>query len=350
VVIESDDWGSIRTPSAEVYRHLSRIGYKPDDDPYMKYDSLESNDDMTCLFEVLSSVKDAKGDPAVLTANSVVANPDFEAIARSGFTTYHYEPFTTTLDRYPGRSEVYRYWKEGIANKLFVPQYHGREHLHVEQWMKALQKGDKLQKEAFELGMISISSMPSRFRCAFMEGLEHFDGDSRELKKEILITGHRLFVEKTGITPLSFIANCYIWDEHVEQVIHELGICTMQGTLYQDMGENKRRRLHYTGEKNSLGLYYTVRNSFFEPSVDQNFNWVDECLSRIKIAFRWHKPAIISSHRLNFIGSIDVANRDRNLASLRTLLQTIIKTWPDVEFIHSGELAEVISSSKNGIK
>lgn len=52
---------------------------------------------------------------------------------------------------------------------------------------------------------------------------------------------------------------------------------------------------------------------------------VDECLSRINIAFRWGKAAVISSHRLNFIGNIDSQNRDGNLILFRKLLNGIVK-------------------------
>jgi len=80
------------------------------------------------------------------------------------------------------------------------------------------------------------------------------------------------------------------------------------------------------------------RNGLFEPSLDQNIDWVDKCLESINIAFRWNKPAVIGTHRLNFIGSIDPNNRDRNLKMFDELLKKIITKWPDVEFISSKDL------------
>ena len=53
VVIESDDWGSIRMPSREVYDEFLRRGIRVDRDPYCRYDRLESREDMSRLFEVL---------------------------------------------------------------------------------------------------------------------------------------------------------------------------------------------------------------------------------------------------------------------------------------------------------
>ena len=42
LVIESDDWGAVRTPSKEAYTYLKIKGLNMDKDPYCKFDSLES--------------------------------------------------------------------------------------------------------------------------------------------------------------------------------------------------------------------------------------------------------------------------------------------------------------------
>jgi hypothetical protein len=52
---------------------------------------------------------------------------------------------------------------------------------------------------------------------------------------------------------------------------------------------------------------------------------VGECLKDIQNAFFWKKPAIITSHRLNFIGFIHPENRERNLKQFRELLRNHIK-------------------------
>jgi len=66
-------------------------------------------------------------------------------------------------------------------------------------------------------------------------------------------------------------------------------------------------------------------------------------MSEINIAFRMKKPAIISSHRINYVGFIDSSNRDRNLKSLNQLLTRILEKWPDVEFMTTVELGNSIS-------
>jgi hypothetical protein len=90
------------------------------------------------------------------------------------------------------------------------------------------------------------------------------------------------------------------------------------------------------------GMMHLVRNAFFEPTINGAQNAVADCLNRIEFAFMLRKPAIIGTHRLNFIGSLDEKNRKDNLILFKTLLQKILKKWPDVEFISSDELANLI--------
>ena len=55
VVFESDDWGSIRMPSKEVFKTLSNNGIQVEKSPYCKFDGLESNLDLESLFDLLTS-------------------------------------------------------------------------------------------------------------------------------------------------------------------------------------------------------------------------------------------------------------------------------------------------------
>jgi hypothetical protein len=96
VVFESDDWGSIRMPSAGVLETFISRGFDLASSDYNRIDTLESNVDLELLFGVLQKHKDAAGNPPVLTANCVVGNPDFGKIRESDFSTYFVEPVTET--------------------------------------------------------------------------------------------------------------------------------------------------------------------------------------------------------------------------------------------------------------
>ncbi len=150
VVFESDDWGSIRMPSLEAFNNLKKAGISVEESYYNKFDNLECNDDLESLFEVLSSFNDQNGNYPAFTGVCVIANPDFNKIRECGYKEYFYEPFTETLKRYPEHDRVYRLWNEGVEKRLFVPQFHGREHLNVQRWLRDLQTNDEYVRIAFD--------------------------------------------------------------------------------------------------------------------------------------------------------------------------------------------------------
>lgn len=345
VVIESDDWGSIRMPSRQVYDKLLKEGYPVDRDPFMKYDSLADESDLTSLFEVLSSVKDALGNPAKMTANTIVANPDFAKISASDYSTYHYEPFTTTLNRYPNHARSFDLWKEGMAQGVFHPQFHGREHLNTGRWMKALKRNDPQVRRAFDLGMISIGSGPSDMRFNYMEALDYFSEEEKAEKQAVVSEGLELFRQTFGYPSRSFIACCYVWDKETEQILHKNGVKFIQGVAQQllpRINNHKhtfKKKYHFIGQQNNLSQFYLTRNSYFEPCLlPAGTDHIGYCMKRMEIAFKLNKPAIIASHRLNYVGGIHPENRDANLKLLKELLVRIKSKWPGLEFLSSDQL------------
>jgi hypothetical protein len=111
-----------------------------------------------------------------------------------------------------------------------------------------------------------------------------------------------------------------MWDHHVEKTLSKLGVKYLQWITNQYVpksGKSNNHKIiykkHYFGEKNSSGQRYFFRNVFFEPSIFPNKHWISDCLQRINIAFKCKKPAIIGSHRLNYIGFVNEQNRFQNL-------------------------------------
>jgi len=101
--------------------------------------------------------------------------------------------------------------------------------------------------------------------------------------------------------------------------------------------------------KNRYNQQYLTRNCFFEPNSwehDRNKDWVNDCMHEIEIAFRCHKPATISSHRVNYTGTLHPDNRANGLRKLAVLLSEITKHWPEVEFMTSVELGDLIAERK----
>ena len=351
VVIESDDWGTIRMPSREVYDEFLRKGMHVDRDPECRFDNLATKHDLENLFEVLHSVKDKNGHPAVITANTLSANPVFDKIKECNFTQYYFEPFTETLKRDAAHADAFDLWKQGMAEGVFHPQCHGREHLYVKKWMHALQQGDPLMRTAFDMGVWSLTwlvepSIPKYYMGAFNSGEEE---DIKEF--EIIIDDAlRMFKEIFGFESTSFIATTYEWSPKIEPFLVQRGVKYIQGVFQQKipLDNDQTIRIAYRGfqgTRTKAGLIRLFRNCFFEPSTKPDVDCFSDCMKRIEIAFKWGKAANICAHRVNFIGSIDHANTDRTLPEFKRLLQEIAKRWPDVEFVTSDKLGEIIENS-----
>lgn len=352
VVIESDDWGTIRMPSREVYEEFMRCGIRVDRDPYCRYDNLATKHDLENLFEVLHSVKDKNGHPAVITANTLSANPVFDKIRESNFTQYFFEPFTDTLKRSAAHEGAWEMWQQGMAEGVFHPQSHGREHLYVKKWLRTLQNGDPVTRTALDLGTWGLTSnVDASIRGYYMGAFNSSeDADIREFEK-IIDDALRLFKDIFGFDSKSFIATTYEWSPKVEPFLAQRGVKFIQSTFQQKVpiGDDEGVKVTYRGfqgTRTRAGLIRLFRNCFFEPSTKENYDWVGDCLNRIEIAFKHGKAANICAHRVNFIGSIDSSNTDRNLPEFKRLLQEIVKRWPDVEFVTSDQLGEIIENSK----
>lgn len=351
VVIESDDWGTIRMPLREVYEEFMRRGIRVDRDPYCRYDNLATKHDLENLFEVLHSVRDKNGHPAVITANTLSANPVFDKIKESNFTQYYFEPFTETLKRSDAHDGAWEMWQQGIAEGVFHPQSHGREHLYVKKWLRTLQNGDPVTRTAFDLGTWGLTSLvDSSIKEYYMGAFNSSeDADIKDFEK-IIDDALRVFKELFGFESKSFIATTYEWSPKIEPFLAQRGVkyiqCTFQHKL--PIGDDKGVKVTYRGfqgTRTKAGLIRLFRNCFFEPSTNENYDWVGDCLKRIDIAFKYRKAANISAHRLNFIGSIDSKNTDRTLPEFKRLLQEIVRRWSDVEFVTSDQLGEIIENS-----
>lgn len=342
LVIESDDWGSIRMPSLTAYEKLKAKGLDVES-RYNLTDTLASAEDLELLFNVLRKHKDYVGNSAVFTAVSVVANPDFEKIKAANFTEYYYEPFTETLKRYNKESAI-SIWKQGIQENIFYPEFHAREHLNVQVWLRMLQKSDPESLLAFEEECWGFSAKTPH-NIEYQAAFDLETTADLTFQEESIISGLELFEIIHGYKAKFFIPPNGPFNNSLERAANSNGIKYLGASKVQlePQGNGQfKKKYHWLGQKNKYGQLYLTRNAFFEPN-EPGKDWVASCLDDIHHAFLWKKPAVISSHRTNYIGSLDVVNRKLGLEKLDLLLTEITKRWPDVEFITSTELGNKLS-------
>lgn len=341
IVIECDDWGGIRMPSRDIYEKMIEVGLPMDNGRFTKYDTLEDKEDLELLFEVLLSVKDKNGKPAVMTPVCSVANPDFEKIKEFGYKEYFYEPFPKTLQRYNHHSQTLETWLYGIKDGIFTPELHGREHISVQLWLNKLQEGNENLLKAFDYGFVALNvegipKMARQFRPEFF-----FNNPAQtEFLLNSITSGICLFKEIFGFKPNVFVPSNSIFHPVFEKALIENNVKYLCAFHYMPVPLKNRevkRKFNFNGQKNKEGLTYYSRNCVFEPT-DSGYQGLDYTINQINTAFRWKKPAIISSHRVNFVGGIEIRNREKGLKELQKLLNLIVTKYPDVEFMSSREM------------
>lgn len=337
-----DDYGNVRVESKQARQRMDAQGMKTLN-VFDAYDSLETRDDLSSLFDTLTSVKDCNGNPAVFTCFSVPCNLNFDKIADSGYSAFFNELLPDTFAKaspseYTGAWEL---WKEGINKGILMPAFHGREHLNLKVFKHKLAKRDPEVLTALQnRSYCSISS--SEFNTISYTASYDFDKFSEnESFRELIESGLDNFEKVFGFRTIHFNSPGGREHSSLHKIFSEGGVEILDAPFIkrEHQGDGQYKKVvNFTGKSNSSGQVFCVRNCVFEPSSFTPQNAIDRALVQIERAFFWNMPAIISSHRVNFCGNISEDNRKNGLATLKRLLQEIVKKWPDVEFMSSTKI------------
>lgn len=343
VVFESDDWGSIRMSNKKAWDELLGLGYAVDKRPYERFDTLESAEDLEALFNVLGKYKDYQGNHPVITANMLMANPDFERIEKSRYKDYFFEPVSETYKRYYGDDRALELMSQGLSEGVFMPQCHGREHFNVAEWMQGLQAGDDDLLTAFKYGMCGIAPKAHpEMGNNMMVALRARNELEQKQIESIVNEGLQMFENLWGLKSKTFVAPCYSWNEQLEKVLSDNGVQLIQSARVKKNAYKSSLRHIYCGEKNNYGQVYGIRNCKFEPATNEGGASVEALMMQIDSVFKQRKIAIISTHRINYVSGIDKANLSRTLKILDTFLSKLLMKYPDTIFLSSDKLIDII--------
>lgn len=339
VVFESDDWGAVRNSSKENLNIFSTEYPDIKLDNYQSLDILETDEDILKLKSVLQRHKDSKGEVAKFTLNFATANPDFDKIKQSEYKLFVTEKISDSYRATKNSKRVLELVKEGIQEKCFMPQLHTREHLNGN-FLLADIVTNSIVKRAFDLGIIGVVNDT-------YAGMDSLNVKSSENNKQLLTEAVRNFEEIFGFVPKTYIAPCYVWSEKDELVLKNLGIKALQGKMFQNIPlarNSYQKKFHAFGSvSKTTGLQYFSRNCFFEPSKSRmeglsDKQMLENILKDIDTAFKCKKPAVICTHRVNYVSGISLENRESNLKLLDELLSIIVKKYPNIEFLTSSDL------------
>ena len=341
IVFESDDWGAIRMRDLNALNELRRNGLQLDNSRYHVLDCLENREDLERLFELLDGHRDQHGNPPTFTINAVMGNPDFEAIRKSQFERYFHESLWNSYERYYGE-DLRSLWTHGIRSSLIQPQFHGREHLNVRLWMNDLRNGCEETRCGFEqeyYGFRPVSTLKPR--RSYLEAYWPLSAEHLGELQGIVSEGLDMFQKFFGFRSETFVACNYILPKELESTTAERGVRLFQGQRGQirpSIGGDSAVMRSFTGMQNLHGQFYSVRNVMFEPYKDETNDWVASAMKEIRESFAWGKPAVVCTHRINFVSGLNRQHRDRTLVLLDELLAKILMKWPDIEFLSSDRL------------
>ncbi len=311
LVIESDDWGPGPDWHAE---RLAEVG------------------------RCLAHHRDAEDRPALMTLGVVLGAPDTAAMAQNGLTEYR----RITLDDYRCR-RLLEQMQAGARDGVFALQLHGMEHY----WPSALLRGAR-QDESVRAWLTGdefppYDGLPSALQSRWIDGsrlpsqplAEH---EIRLAAEEETATWRLIF----GQPPTVVVPPTFVWTREVETAWIAAGVqvvitpgrrYTQRDASGQPTGEEGP---FHNGEIAAEGARYLVRDIYFEPERGHTTAQVLEDASR---RFQLGRPALLETHRSNFIGS--ETDCQRNIENLEELLCTALRRWPGIAFLSPEALGRI---------
>ena len=350
VVFESDDWGCLRVRDKATFDALAKRGIGVRNSPYDRVDCLETDADLENLFNLLSEFSDWKANHPMFTMNTVMANPDFQKIKGDNFEKYHYKTLFDCYRDYSGRS-LEHLWELGRTSGLIEPQFHGREHLNVGLWLSDLRAGHRDALFAFERQYFGLPTKTgSKFQKHYLAAFWAENEKQLPAMAASIVEGLSIFETVFGFRPLTMVPCNYVFPLEIEKAAFAAGIRMIQTqrgyTSPNPASGTFSIKRPVTGQVNSVGQFQSVRNVFFEPFEGDGDRAVDKALAQIRSSFAMKSPAIISTHRANYVGGLSPKNRADNSKRLRQLLVQMTKRWPQIEFQTSESLCRQLLAER----
>jgi hypothetical protein len=296
--------------------------------------------------DLLMTFKDSTGKHPVFTSNFVTGNPNFEKIKEHQFTQFFWDPFYDSNGEFSqDKASTLEIINQGIFKGIIEPQYHGRQHVNHKKWLKSLSNGNVNALEFFKHKMWIYDSNNSNGLRSLNAVFDSCEYTTEEVELEFN-DGIHVFKQAFGQLPQSFIPNNYFFNRGWNSLLPKYGIKSVQGMKYgfetTDFGGMLKYRRYNQKDQQNSSLAQLVRNVVFDPSSDlmaQNNDSVQWAKDQIKMAIAFKKPVIIDTHRVNYVGGIDVNNRNNGIQKLGELLQWLVTKYPQIRFISTAELA-----------
>lgn len=323
VVLESDDWGLCAwAPDLQAFRVLSDLPvFRSPVGRRYGGSTLERASDVKRIAGLLAELRGGDGFPPILQANTVMAAPDYARLDPPAFACDEMPiiglPLTPSRWARPGL------WGEIVAAReagVWWPELHGLHHLPERAWLGALRSGALDARRAFE------QQSPV---CDAVVGSGEYDAsEPREVRVRNLGRAVQRFQQLMGRPPESLCPPDYRADAFIEAEAGRLGIHALQGGPERPGGGWPRLR-HYLERYRFPDVrgasFHLPPRIAFEPAVEDSaaaLVGLEGALRGVRAAWARSQPAIISTHRANYV-QLDEARGEACVQKLREFLTAL---------------------------
>jgi len=339
VVLESDDWGLCAwSPDEQARLVLSDTpAFRTPAGARYGGSTLESAADVRAITDLLLEFRGGDALPPVLQANTVLASPDYVGLDPPLFPADHMPliDFPQTPSRWarPGLwGEVVRAREAGV----WWPELHGLHHLPENAWLSALRRAEADARRAHE------QQSPV---CEAVEASGEYDAsepiETRRRNLELAVEKFRVLF---GRAPTSFCPPDYRWDESSDADAERLGLTTFQGKAERAGAALPRLRRvlgRYPWPDFEGTRFHLPPRIAFEPSAGERASrvGVDAARRAARTAWGRSQPAVISTHRVNYV-HLDDDRARAGREQLRALLGAL--TEDGAMFVTDAEVRSLV--------
>lgn len=326
VLIQSDDWGRVGSPSLESITNLKNDGYRIGESAWDFY-GLESDNDLYCLGDTLSRHVDMDGNPVCMTANFIMANADLRRMSKEGFTDFRFVPINEGFPVPWENVGILNSYRKLIASGVFYPALHGFTHFSQQAMLNAWHDGGEMGRRARALIQQDIpylASLTPEYNFALMNkagGMMRFLDEVSQ--RQWIDMGVKLFTKSFGFQPVSACAPGYRANQLTYRLWFEHGLKVAQTASGEVAYEEE-------------GLLFIPRTVFFEPALaEKSMDVVKIALLQAVRAVEQGKMIVICSHSINYIEK-NLGKRQESLDALDKLLKGLKIRFPNLRFANDG--------------
>jgi hypothetical protein len=344
VVLESDDWGLCGfVPDSAAWQGIDRRVLAPGRFPAAYWNStLEDSAQLGRLGRVLMRHRDLDGLPPVLQPNYILSALSYDQATEDSGRWRRFN-----LPDLPPRYGRAGLWEMVAALQeagVWHPELHGRYHYDPQRRQRAVQDNPTARRAAAR----GILIFPGSSRA-----LELDPRRGRQSLAADLDTMMSIFAGLFGRAPVSVVAPDYSWTAMSEELWQSSGLRVVQAKRQQRRPQGSDGRPLTRAVKVLArawdrfarpDLVYLERNCDLEPS--QADGWRAEaavCLDQIEAVWRGGEPAIVETHRVNYV-HLDGARAERGRRALAALLAGLLgegSTRAGARFLVDDELAQL---------